>query len=283
MILCSENVQKKLEEVIADFVNSIKTTTLKKRIEEKDFSDRELYVAAVKLAYLDAARTFSGIDKAFLGSDNPFSKTVDAFSSYFKSQQKEEEFNKVHDSLCKSVQEDFEKFGYRATYGQAQKIVNMTFKYLYCAPKRNAEYNCFMHCHMTLDSYILSWFRRTVLEEYNKNEKDAGRSCIKKEHYNKVKWSALENSGDQETPLSYIWIQSKIAAYLISEKSKYRDEKGKPLSPFFAEFLIWKEEQIRQTKYEIQKSIDRLYQNQFYLSEEDKKEIQTVIKKLAIE
>ena len=283
MKLCSEKIQKELAVVTADFVKSIKATTLKELIEEKNFSDRKLYEAAVRLAYLDASRTFSGLQNKYQGSEIVFNKTIKLFIEYFSSENNSSNFEKIHQKLCKGVQEDFNGIGYTATYGQAQKIVNMTFKYLYCAPKRNGQYEeHFKHCHMPLDSYIFAWFRRTVLDVYNDEEKKAGRAIIKKEEFDKVKWSKLEDCGKKNDRFTYLWFQDKIAAYLKSEKSKYRNEKGAPLSPFLAEFLIWPEEQIRQIRRDLQKDIENLNKIVFFLSEKDKQSINNTIKQLNV-
>ena len=44
------------------------------------------------------------------------------------------------------------------TVGQAQKIINMSFKYLFCcADIRNSKLSHFTWCHMPLDSVTLEW------------------------------------------------------------------------------------------------------------------------------
>ena len=50
----------------------------------------------------------------------------------------------IFPSLCESGEyfAQLKKDGYNsATHGQAQKVVNMTFKYLYCLPDATTTYN----------------------------------------------------------------------------------------------------------------------------------------------
>lgn len=58
------------------------------------------------------------------------------------------------------------------TYGKAQKVVNMTMKYLYCLKGAEQEQykEKFQYCHMPLDSFMLEWFWREVAVWYNQPE-----------------------------------------------------------------------------------------------------------------
>ena len=55
---------------------------------------------------------------------------------------------------------DIEKFNhYNARYGQAQKVVNMALKYLYCCDNIDEQTRIkFDPCHMPLDQYTLAWY-----------------------------------------------------------------------------------------------------------------------------
>lgn len=63
-----------------------------------------------------------------------------------------ESFDTFHDTLCKLF---IDMSDCRYTYGNAQKFVNMLFKYLACF--RDVKYyeNKFENCHIPLDSHIL--------------------------------------------------------------------------------------------------------------------------------
>lgn len=127
------------------------------RTQEWDFEkdDLELFKNAVWQGYLDASRTFTGIkgtnkdEDAFLNLAKSIKKYFDVEGSEF-----------THDKWCKDFIRDIKKYnGYDARYGQAQKVVNMTFKYLYCCHGaeiyRDSKFN---ECHMPLDQFTLAWF-----------------------------------------------------------------------------------------------------------------------------
>lgn len=111
-------------------------------------------------------------------------------------------------------------------YGKAQKIVNMTFKYLYCCDGAERYIDKFKYCHMPLDSYTLDWYSSEVLPWYNKkNESISGWSSLGKEKYTEI--------------------QEQIRRYLKDANHSYKDENGKSLTPFEVEFYIWPEQKWR--------------------------------------
>lgn len=132
---------------------------------------------AVEKAYGDAKRTMTGIGKFEDKKENALEAMEGAFKDYFNNEkiiEKPDAFDQVHGELCKRWTSKFEgKDANLAKYGKAQKIVNMTFKYMYCwyykhPSKRGWEEDQkkFQSCHMTLDSYTLNWiYDRTYKEE----------------------------------------------------------------------------------------------------------------------
>ncbi len=117
-----------------------------------DRDDKTLFRNAVWQAYLDTNRTMtgiSGLDKDF-GALANFADEVQLFF-----QKNSGEF--THELWCDNLINDLKEINqYEARYGHAQKIVNMTFKYLYCCS--GAEKQWFKDCHMPLDQYTLAWF-----------------------------------------------------------------------------------------------------------------------------
>ncbi len=116
--------------------------------------DEELFRNAVWQGYLDASRTFSGIKgKKTDRNCGAFKKLADAIRSYFE---KNDDFN--HKKWCEDFISDMKEFyDYDARYGQAQKVVNMAFKYLYCCEGAEKYKDKFDKCHMPLDQYTLAW------------------------------------------------------------------------------------------------------------------------------
>ena len=121
-------------------------------------------------------------------------------------------------------------------YGKAQKIVNMSFKYLFCLNDSQKYATKFRECHMALDQYTLEWFIRFVLtKEQHKH--------ISVTKIRETSWSKLL-CGSCEEEYSYLWFQSEIKKYLKSEKSMYISEEGEHLGSLLAEFYIWPEMQL---------------------------------------
>ena len=73
---------------------------------------------------------------------------------------KQEDFDKWHEDTCNAYCKELNSFAVRKgfsfimTYGRAQKVLNMTFKYLYCTSKYKARVEKIIpFLHMTLDGY----------------------------------------------------------------------------------------------------------------------------------
>jgi len=133
-----------------------------------------------------------------------------------------ESFLGMHESLCNIVtkclktryEEDY------CTYGKAQKIVNMTFKYLYaycCVnPSEIKNEKCFEFCHMPLDSFTLEWFSREITKVTN---------------IMKTKIGSWSNMGKKDDEKSYGY------EFYYKEIEKYF--KKHEITPLQAEFVIW--------------------------------------------
>lgn len=147
------------------------------------------------------------------------------------------DFEKMHGIACRAVMKFLLAQNYResdCTYGKAQKVVNMTFKHIYClSDGKKREW--FLPCHMALDYYTLEWFKRDVAE--------LGERIPEGKVDN---WSALKNPEEDEylgkenkRYYSYHKLVSEIQQY-FREKKPYGD-----LCPLEAEFYIWPDIQLR--------------------------------------
>ena len=117
----------------------------------------EVYSAAIYQGYLDTCRTFKG--DYLERSDERIKVLARKLKDYLDNPN--EEFQ--HNDYCKVLIEDN-----RMSFGQAQKIVNMALKYLYCLvelsvdkPNYSLDFQKkFSSCHMPLDRIMLEWIRR---------------------------------------------------------------------------------------------------------------------------
>lgn len=229
--ISTEN-EKKLEKIKElKKINDIESNDKKKKAED---SVKEAIRTAVDLAYNDAKRTIHGIGgKSADAKEN----VIKIFNEYFDDEapNSEEAFKEKQAYLCDAWVKSFKESSSLGTYGKAQKIVNMTFKYLYCYADDNLEKlkGYFQYCHMPLDSFTLEWFKRTI--------------CSRKEKIFKTKvgsWSSMSKSNESnitqgksaEEKYAYLFYVDKIQEYINNNKIS--------LSPLQLEFIIWPKMQL---------------------------------------
>lgn len=183
-----------IEKEVTEFVKTINRGPLKeyfpKKKEDIDWDKDKIYVEALYQGYLDACRTFEWSEK--VKKDYPNEKEKRGYiEGEFKlgiackireylNNSKACSFDVFHGELCENLKECFREKETNITYGQAQKIINMAFKYLYCLYYKYGELKeeQFADCHMPLDSFSLEWFKRkfgeddfTNFERYSENHK----------------------------------------------------------------------------------------------------------------
>lgn len=215
---------------------------------EFDINNFDLFKAAVEQGYNDAKRTFTGIGEKWgktLDKEDFFESLAREIQKVFL-EKEPKEFDDWHKETCDLFISKLKEH-YPATYGQAQKVINMAFKYLYCLKEADAkEYKIiFDKCHMPLDSYTLEWIFQELYPQYtfkgmnillissNTNE---GEKFYKK--YT-PSWSNLnlpmnaENALDEDNNYSYVLIKNLVNFHL------------KDIPPLKAEFVIWPEIQMK--------------------------------------
>ena len=214
---------------------------------------------AVRLAYLDAKRTMSGIKET--DRDNALRDIETALWKFFIEkpvQKSAPDFDKEHDKLCKIWCESI-KNKEIGTYGKAQKIVNMSFKYLFCCKDADDYKEYFKFCHMPLDSFTLEWFKREYssdasnIEWYENEEKSKLKPRIIIEKI--ASWSALEYDAENDPQkalgfypregkkkfYSYLFYLENIRRYIDKKEINHTEEPKESLSPLELEFLVWPE------------------------------------------
>jgi len=131
-----------------------------------DVNDECLFINAVWQGYLDTSRTCIGIDTTKNGR-KAFYNLAGKLKVYFETDEIID-YDKLHSCWCKELIDDVKAYhSYLLRYGQAQKIINMAMKYLYCCEGSEKFYAKFLPCHMPLDRYTLVWFflKKQVLYE----------------------------------------------------------------------------------------------------------------------
>lgn len=107
------------------------------------------------------------------------------------------------------------------TFGNAQKLVNMTAKYMYLRSYGDSnERKLFKFCHCPMDGTMI----RIVKEKYPKASFKADYS-----------WSTLENSGDKILGV-YVEFQKYIQDMVQKERHNRKDE---DIIPLDMDFIYW--------------------------------------------
>ena len=119
-----------------------------------------------------------------------------------------EQFNDWHKDVCDEVSEIFKaNTGIELSFGKAQKLVNISFKYAYCLDDADKYLNKFNYCHMALDSIVLKWYAQSKI----------GTVIVSN-------WSSIEYS-------DYISVQNDIRKHCHEQKT----------FPLIKEFDVWLE------------------------------------------
>ena len=128
-----------------------------------------------------------------------------------------EEFEKWHKNICEEICRRFSSLpDINLKFGKAQKLINISFKHLYCFADSDSKAEHFKYCHIPIDSNVISWC--------NKN---AG---IRKPQ---TAWSNLSYD-------DYHKFQECLSMWLNSDaNTEYRDSDGIPYSLLQLDFIAW--------------------------------------------
>ena len=208
----------------------------------------EVYTAAVHLGYLDMCRTCHGIgakvsDAQRKASFKTLGEEIKGLLSD-SSIDSQEAFDAKHKVLCNKYMDLLKKYGYAIKYGQAQKVVNMALKYLFCC--EDADLDIFQYCHMPLDGLILNWCKKEFKISVN-SDKDAW-SKLSKEKYTditKAIFCKLKSSSDVKYSIG-------------GEKTIL------PKIPLEAELVIWREEARKKTTKELLKQLGKSCKDDYF-------------------
>lgn len=230
------------ENYVSEFKKEIKNEYFR-NASTLDVDNKEIFKSALNLGYRDAQRTFIKINEKVWSKDGAKDKFYNKFSVELQKLFKNKTFFSP-EQLFNDFIKFFQKYGYTVTYGQAQKVINMTFKYLYCLDDKKQYKDIFEKCHMPLDSYTLEWYKRHIYPiDKTKNFKITSND----------KWSNMD-------PQKYQAITNDIKLHLQYASITINGVKEDlPQTPLETEFIIWQEEIMNQTVATFNKAIDKKY------------------------
>ena len=236
---------------------TIKRFNSRSSINEEQTVSSELIKAALEKALGDFTfRTTKKIDDAFSGGVEGLlellsSDFLNRFDEYFtKPALDRGHFDKWHFKTCDLFIETVSE-KYDIGYGKAQKIVNMTFKYLYCMIVDNGNFKTdyFQFCHTPLDSVVLDWIWEYKSKfPYDKLEGIPENIKFLKKYFSS--WNNLDYISDlfSNDKFTYMFYQKIIREYC--------SDKG--ITPLQLDFIVWQQFQWEQAANEFIKQTNKL-------------------------
>lgn len=199
---------------MAPKVNEFRTPTLEQQQDfalKLYFGNGDPLTRSIRRAYLDLCRTAHGIGSHGRKVEESKEAIRGSIEEICHSEMMQDQFDDWHKNLCLRLCEIFEpKFNF--TVGQAQKWVNMTFKYLYVFGEAKAPgyRNLYQFCHVPIDKVIMKALK-------NLPQHDSGSDF-------QVTWSRIEDYSE----------------YLAFQERLRIEFKGS--SPLAVEFWLWQGE-----------------------------------------
>lgn len=187
---------------------------------DKSIASRDdIYKVISVQSYKDMTpRHLKGIGKYKNEKVGIFNYITDQLVIYFSQPAKSrEEFGNWHKEMCEEICRRFSALpGIEIKHGKAQKLLNITFKQLYCFADAESKADHFKYCHIPIDNNIITWC-----------ENNAGITPPP------TAWSFMSYSDYSKFEDSlYSWLNSK-------DNTKYRTADGIPCSPLQLDFIAW--------------------------------------------
>lgn len=191
--------------------NKIKDEELLKFLKFSYFGNLTISIEVVSnRAYRDMCRTLRFGILPIDTKDTTISNLIEAVNVIFKKEipiinegsiTSQEKFDSWHCKVCKNIKLLYNEKGINFTYGQAQKWLNMTIKYLYMLEDEEYSFDCvFEYLHIPIDNYIFVAVKKELRidrpnnpwskldeTEYLKYQK-AIREELKKRKYSPLLW-----------------------------------------------------------------------------------------------
>lgn len=172
---------------------------------------------AAKRAYLDLCRTI------YNTKEDSRNKAKDEVIKLILAQTKELEtcdnicFDKFHETLCDEIIQIYKRYNIEFYYGQAQKWVNMTMKYLCVIGEKKYPWlkKVYSSLHVPIDSVILN------------------------QAINEFKIYSVIVNGDKVSLKNLSWSRIKKEIYYAIQTNLRRAIEAKGEVPIFWEFTAW--------------------------------------------
>lgn len=247
------------------------------------YNEKDELLLSIALAHNDMARRAQGhtneVKKASLewwsnhfNNNNPFVIS------------KPDDFDKWHlnacETYCKYMNEYMNKQKspkkFKITFGRAQKVLNMTFKYLYCTGTYKSDVEKLVSfLHMTLDGYTLRWYKEQIVKlDPSLKVGDVSEWSKMNEKAPKHKYIDLQGDEGIQNRIRKFLSSKNIYEYIINTEEILDDEEGEKKNkkelifsqnvspyPFLAEFIIWKGEIIRANMESLLKGLNGCYKS----------------------
>jgi hypothetical protein len=173
---------------------------------------------------------------------------VDRIWSYFNTSHAatcQTEFDYLHKELCELFLSGCKEKGYTHSYGNAQKEINVLFKYLSCYADSSVYAEWFRYCHMALDrftynGYRLPFYRDVVYPKRHgcsAGNLSAWSKLSEPEYSNIISEIVSHVTNNPKTYNEYLTICADLPLFI--NIPRFSKEDDYELTPFEAEFFLW--------------------------------------------
>ena len=185
-------------------------------------STNDKYVAAINKAYRDFSRTIDFKHMVIKDNQNIDDVKYELRESVVNLLKKEisylindeninkETFNNRHNNICNKIIDVYKKNDITIHYGQAQKWLNMSFKYLFCLQEGDFK-NIFHFLHIPIDKNIIA----AAYKIFNIEKPKRAWSKLDKEEYINYQEKLVKSIGNQIDPLRW-----EIKAFIDAKNLK---------------------------------------------------------------
>ena len=209
------------------------TNKFEDAVNSKEENKNNIIYMALEWGLADAGQALRGKGGTLNNEDEEgkaFKRMTEEIKKYFSGTAPEDmkKFDDLHEKLCEIWADELKNNEHLSTYGIAQKVVNMAFKYLYCCEGADDYKEHFTFCHVPLDSFTLEWCYRRCK---NENEPITRESLPAWSTIDKYRVSEEVATGEGKH--SYMYFQNYFRKWFGKQGE------NEEITPLQAEFIYW--------------------------------------------
>ncbi len=246
-----------MEDLIKDLKEKFRDENIKPH-------DKENVQLAVGLAYADMSRHANGHREEI--KNDCVEWLIKEIEKY---PDNESSFDAWHETKCKALKNELtnssktHKCSFKGTIGRAQKVINMTFKYLLFLDDKKYD-SIKNRLHMALDSYTLKWYNRIKSDE--QKAFDSWNKINDYTDYKNIQDTIKKYLSNDDTDHFY---DASFTVKANNKTIKFNDDRQilLPNNAFEAEFIIWEGEKKKEEYKNVIKTLINYKKDKWFIDE----------------